>query len=171
MVKRNQIHFPLSKICLLIFLLPSIIFSQENMDNMLDSLLAYSAPIIKVEAIDSQENFIFLDAREIIEYETSHIPKAIFVGFENFKSQIVTEKISNKNQAIIVYCSVGYRSEIIANKLIEQGYTNVQNLYGGIFDWKNKENLVVDQQEITTDKIHTYSKEWSKWLTNGIKIY
>ena len=39
---------------------------------------------------------------------------------------------------IIVYCSIGVRSEDIGEKLKELGYTKILNLYGGIFDWKNK---------------------------------
>jgi len=33
-----------------------------------------------------------------------------------------------------VYCSLGIRSEVIAKKLKKAGYTNVFNLYGGIFE-------------------------------------
>ncbi|MEN8818965.1 MAG: rhodanese-like domain-containing protein, partial [Polaribacter sp.] len=51
------------------------------------------------------------------------------------------------------------------------GYTNVLNLYGGIFEWKNKGNLVFDSNGNATEKIHVFSKEWSKWLLKGKKVY
>ena len=76
----------------------------------------------------------------------------------------------NKNKTIVVYCSIGYRSEKIAEKLRRKGYT-VFNLYGGIFDWKNKGNTVVDSLGNTTEKVHAYNEAWSKWLFNGQKVY
>ena len=79
--------------------------------------------------------------------------------------------MADKNATIIVYCSVGIRSEDIAEKLQKAGYKNVFNLFGGIFEWKNKQNVVVDTNNNPTEKVHTFSKEWSKWLKKGIKVY
>ncbi len=45
---------------------------------------------------------------------------------------------------VVVYCSVGYRSEKIAEKLKAAGYKNVFNLYGGIFEWENQNLPVYD---------------------------
>ncbi len=59
----------------------------------------------------------------------------------------------------------------IANKLKKVGYTNVQNLYGGIFEWKNNHLPVVNAVGKPTDSIHAYSKQWGKYLQNGIKVY
>jgi hypothetical protein len=44
-------------------------------------------------------------------------------------------------------------------------------LYGGIFEWKNNDFPVFNSEGKETDKIHAFSKEWSKYLYNGIKIY
>ena len=71
----------------------------------------------------------------------------------------------------MVYCSLGVRSEDIAEKLKKAGYTAVFNLYGGIFEWKNKGFSVVDLQNKETQKVHAYSKNWGKWLLKGEKIY
>ncbi|MBC8047867.1 MAG: rhodanese-like domain-containing protein, partial [Fimbriimonadaceae bacterium] len=78
--------------------------------------------------------------------------------------------ISN-DEKIVVYCSVGYRSEKITEKLIAAGYTNVSNLYGGIFEWMNQENNIVDANGELTNKIHAYSKIWGVWLSEGEKVY
>ena len=40
-----------------------------------------------------------------------------------------------------------------------------------IFEWKNNGGKVIDNQNIETDKIHTFSKEWSIYLEKGTKIY
>ena len=82
-------------------------------------------------------NAFILDAREKEEYSTSHLKNAIFVGHTTFELDSVLTKIPNKNSEIVVYCSIGIRSETIASKLKKAGYSNVFNLYGGIFEWKN----------------------------------
>jgi hypothetical protein len=70
-----------------------------------------------------------------------------------------------------VYCSVGYRSERIGEKLLKLGYTDVVNLYGGIFEWKNQGLDVYNSSNYPTDSVHTYNKSWGKWLVKGIKVY
>lgn len=76
-----------------------------------------------------------------------------------------------KNAQIIIYCSIGARSQTIAEKLIEAGYTNVQNLYGGIFHWANSGYPMVNDQSKSTGSVHGYSKEWAKWVTTGAIVY
>ena len=72
---------------------------------------------------------------------------------------------------MVVYCSVGYRSERIGEKMQKMGFENVSNLYGGIFDWKNQGNTVINLNQEPTDSVHTYNRNWSQWLYNGIKVY
>ena len=54
---------------------------------------------------------------------------------------------------------------------MKAGYTNVYNLYGGIFEWKNKNFIVIDSEEKETNKVHTYNRDWSKWLKKGEKVF
>lgn len=156
------------------FLISSISLSAQNgLDKLLKESNTESIPYITVEELakEDKNNILLLDAREKKEFKTSHIENAIFVGYDFFNLKKTTKKLNNKDQKIIVYCSLGIRSEDIAEKLKKAGYTNVYNLYGGIFEWKNKSNTVIDKKGIPTEKIHTFSKEWSQWLTNGEKIY
>jgi rhodanese-related sulfurtransferase len=41
----------------------------------------------------------------------------------------------SKDQEVYVYCAVGARSEEAARMLIQQGYTKVYHLQGGIQGW------------------------------------
>ncbi len=77
----------------------------------------------------------------------------------------------DKNELIVVYCSIGLRSAKIAQQLKDEGYTNVFNLYGGIFEWKNNNFLVFDLNGQKTEKVHVYNKYWSKWLIKGEKVF
>ncbi|MBU2062476.1 MAG: rhodanese-like domain-containing protein [Bacteroidetes bacterium] len=130
-----------------------------------------SVPYIQVAELKDKKNLIYLDAREPKEYQVSHIKNALFVGYDDFKSEIVTSKIKDKSTAIVVYCSIGVRSENIGEKLQQLGYTNVYNLYGGIFKYKNEGGTVYNLQNKPTDSVHTYNKKWSKYLTKGNKVY
>ncbi len=114
------------------------------------------------------ENVVILDIRSDEEFGVSHIEGAQLVDYENFDIEDLAS--IDKEAEIIVYCSVGYRSERVGEKLIDRGYQNVNNLYGGIFQWKNTDYQVVNDNG-TTDSVHTYNRSWSKWLTKGIKVY
>ena len=145
-------------------------FGQNSVDKVLKLYNSEKIPYIKADEASKIKSAIFLDAREIEEYTTSHIEGAIYVGYKKFDKSVV-EKIADKNATIIVYCSIGVRSERIGDKLFKLGYKNVLNLYGGIFEWKNNDFKVVNSNNIETDSVHTYNKKWSKYLKKGVKVY
>lgn len=166
----------MKKISFILFalLLAASASAQKTLDDLLQLYNTRSVPYISVEELrmlQLNEDIVILDARETNEFETSHIATSQCVGFDQFSAEAVSKKIKDKNTPIVVYCSLGIRSEQVGEKLKKAGYTNVQNLYGGIFEWKNKEYPVLDLSEKETDSIHTFSKLWSKWLLNGIKKY
>jgi len=137
---------------------------------MLSSLLSHSVTEISAKEIDAnKENLIFIDSREKEEYEVSHIKDAIWVGYDSL--DFTNVDCLDKNSRLIVYCSVGYRSEKVAEKLKAKGFTNVSNLYGGIFEWKNQGYEVVDEKNQPTDSVHAYNKVWGIWLNKGVKVY
>jgi rhodanese-related sulfurtransferase len=137
---------------------------------MIDNTLDKTVPFIKAKELrENNQNYTILDIRELKEYNVSHIKNAISISFNDFKVKIIKDKI-DKNTPIVVYCSIGYRSEKVGEKLLNEGFT-VYNLYGGIFNWKNSNNPIVDNNEIATQKVHCFNQEWSKWLLKGEKIY
>ncbi|WP_028283327.1 rhodanese-like domain-containing protein [Olleya marilimosa] len=146
--------------------------AQDTLDELLKKHNKNSVPYITVQELAMPKtDAIILDAREPKEFEVSHIKNATLVGYDFFDIKKVTEKYTNKDQKIVVYCSIGIRSENIAKKLKDEGYTNVFNLYGGIFEWKNNDFTVVDSEDNETEQIHTFNEAWSKWLTKGIKVF
>jgi len=169
----KEILFKMKKIFLFILLsIPALGFSQESLSDLLNKHNTKSVPYISVEELAMPKTeVILLDAREPKEYEVSHLKDAINVGYNEFDIAETTKLIENKEQTLVVYCSLGIRSEDIAEKLSKAGYKNVLNLYGGIFEWKNKGFDVYDSTDTKTEKIHTFSSEWSKWLINGEKVY
>jgi rhodanese-related sulfurtransferase len=136
---------------------------------LLKTLLSHSVPEISVDQVSTRENVILLDAREYDEFAVSHLEGAHFVGYNNFTVDLV--KSLDRNAQLLVYCSVGYRSEKIAYKLKSEGFKNVSNLYGGIFEWVNQGHPIVDSAGKRTKRIHGYTKAWGIWLNSGEKVY
>lgn len=136
---------------------------------LLKKLLKHDVPEISIDSLSKiKQSVLLLDARELEEFNVSHLSNAKFVGYKTFN--IDSLSYTDKNQPMVVYCSVGYRSEKITEKLISAGFTNVQNLYGGIFEWKNKKQDVFDANGVTNN-VHPYSKTWGLWLKNADKVY
>lgn len=170
LLKRNG---SMKKTALYIALLITTVgFSQQSLSQLLKKYNTGAVPYISAEDLSRLENnVVLLDAREPKEYKVSHLKNALHVGYDDFDIALVKKRVTNKKQKIIVYCSLGVRSEVVGMKLKAAGYTNIQNLYGGIFEWKNQNFKVYDASEKETENIHAYSKSWSKWLLKGTKVY
>ncbi|MFC4095156.1 rhodanese-like domain-containing protein [Euzebyella saccharophila] len=147
------------------------LYGQSKIDKALKRWNKESVPYIEVEELKNNTSAVLLDARKREEFEVSHFKDAIWVGHNDFQMDQVTEKIANKDQEIVVYCSIGVRSENIGEKLMKAGYTNVRNLYGGIFQWKNNGLPVFDKNGMETQKVHAFNKQWGKLLKKGEKVY
>ncbi|SNT16278.1 Rhodanese-related sulfurtransferase [Ekhidna lutea] len=155
-----------------ILLLISTITScgQKTFDEKMESLYKKTVPLIKADSLKPKlAGVVILDTRSEEEYQVSHINGARFVDYDNFE----VGQVSNisKDTEVIVYCSVGYRSERVGEKLQKAGYTNVKNLYGGIFGWKNEGFEVVGMNNLPTDSVHVYNRLWGRWLFKGTKVY
>jgi rhodanese-related sulfurtransferase len=120
------------------------------------------------EKIEHEEVFV-LDSRESKEYLVSHIRGARYVGYDDFQISRVVD--IQHDSPIVVYCSVGKRSEDIAMKLKAAGYSNVLNHWGGIFDWTNQGYEVVNVHNEPVEIVHPYSRTWGIWVNRYEKVY
>jgi rhodanese-related sulfurtransferase len=139
---------------------------NPKFEQRINRLIDFSVPTLNVDSFATRaDEYLILDAREREEYEVSHIPNAQYLGYKNFDPMLL-EQVA-KDQKIVLYCSVGYRSEKIGDQLMKLGFTNVHNLYGSIFEWINQGHPVVDKNGEPTNKVHTYNSKWSKWVMEG----
>ncbi|MEP2936030.1 MAG: rhodanese-like domain-containing protein [Gilvibacter sp.] len=165
------------KILLLIISLAvcQIGLAQKSLQQVLDVYNAHSVSYISVQQLKQltvgQKPVAILDARELDEFEVSRIPGAVYVGYKKFSKQQIANQIKDKQTPIVVYCSIGIRSEVIGERLQKMGYTNVKNLYGGIFEWKNNGYNVINKQGEITEQVHACNTHWSQWLVKGEKVY
>ena len=84
--------------------------------------------------MDTETDFIIVDARTIEEFNDGHIEGAILIP-EYEIGERAEKELPNKEQLILVYCRSGRRSKIAAQALADLGYTNVKE-FGGIIDWQ-----------------------------------
>ncbi|GAB2478682.1 hypothetical protein GCM10011375_18310 [Hymenobacter qilianensis] len=140
---------------------------------MLRTLYRETVPTIQAAALadllqDKPKKVLLLDTRAPAEYKVSHLTGARFVDFSSFKKNDF--KSFPRDQTVVVYCSVGYRSERVGERLKNLGFRDVRNLYGGIFQWVNEGRPVYNAAG-PTRQIHPYSALWSVWLRQGEQVY
>lgn len=137
---------------------------------MADQMAAGDTPNMSVAELRKQKSqVVLLDTRTKAEYEVSHIPGARWVGYDEF--DITTLADLPKDATLVAYCSVGYRSERIGDKLREAGFDRVYNLHGSIFKWVNMGYPIVDAKGQRTNRVHGYNEKWSRWLKRGEVVY
>ena len=102
-----------------------------------------------------------LDARNQVEYTVSQIKAAERI--DPLVPDLAALLTVPKDTPIVVYCSVGYRSSKIAQKLEQEGFSSVFNLSGGIFQWAN-EGRPLFQGDRPTQFVHPYNARWGKLL-------
>ena len=84
--------------------------------------------------MDTETNYIIIDARTEEEFKEGHIEGAILIP-EYEIAERAEKELPDKDQLILVYCRSGRRSKIAAQALADLGYTNVKE-FGGIIDWQ-----------------------------------
>jgi rhodanese-related sulfurtransferase len=144
-----------------------------KIEHALKKMLKGSVPVISTDilfnSISCQLDWVLLDSRELAEFEISHLPNAKWVGHSDFSMLRVSH--IPKNVKVVVYCSIGVRSENIADKLMGAGFSNVWNLYGGIFTWANEHKSLVKQNQKPTLVVHGYDQKWLKLLDHRIHVF
>lgn len=113
---------------------------------------------------------VLFDVRAEAEYEVSHLPGA--VRAESTEAALAhlqaREAGLDRTRAIVVYCSVGYRSSRLATALAAEGFTNVRNLEGSIFAWANAGHaLVRDGAEVR--EVHPFDGDWGELLLRELR--
>jgi rhodanese-related sulfurtransferase len=109
---------------------------------------------------------LLLDARADIEYRVSQIRGAVHINPGRPSLRPLRGRATN--DPIVVYSSVGYRGARLADWLERQGFTNVRNLAGGIFEWANEDRPVVRDAR-PTPEVHPYDRRWGFLLESRFR--
>lgn len=130
------------------------------------SSTASSAASSAVSSAESLKQIVLLDTRTPEEYRVSRIGNAINVSPDATEFPMLDSL--PKDTPIVAYCSVGYRSSEIAQRLADAGFTNVENLEGSIFKWAN-EGRPVQSSTGPVQEVHPYNPVWGKFLQKELR--
>lgn len=145
---------------------PRLKTGHVPLDEKLARLVTADQNAISAAEAEALEKAIFLDAREPEEYAVSHLPGALHVGYNYLNVNVLGG--FDKFRPVVVYCTVGYRSERAAKELRKAGFTRVYNLYGSLYAWKLAGFPLEDQNGQPTERLHTYSRKWGSFVPDSI---
>src|SRR5258708_10999742 len=100
---------------------------------------------------------LFLDIREVDEWQEGHIVGALHIPRGNLESR-VEGLIPDKNREIFIYCAAGSRSAFAAKALGELGYSDVASVAGGFSDWKRNGYDFTTPKTLTPAQRSRYSR-------------
>ncbi len=110
----------------------------------------------------SDTDILLIDTREPDEYAVSHLQGAHLAT--NIRDTLkVIESAPQDNPIVVLYCSVGYRSSKIAQRLERMGIKHVFNLEGSLFQWAN-EGRALHRGADRVRSVHPFDKDWGRLL-------
>lgn len=109
---------------------------------------------------------LLLDARTEAEYQVGHLRDA--VRMDAGRPSLRPLRGRAPNDPLVVYGSTGYRGARLAHWLVGQGFTNVRNLAGGIFEWANQDRPLFRDGRPTA-QVHPYDRRWGLMLESRFR--
>lgn len=82
--------------------------------------------------LDRGDKVLVLDVREPWEYNVAHLEAAVLVPLSQIRMRLGE---LDKGAEIVVQCHHGNRSQVVGQFLLQNGFSNVANLEGGIDAW------------------------------------
>ncbi|MBK9213818.1 MAG: rhodanese-like domain-containing protein [Saprospiraceae bacterium] len=83
--------------------------------------------------LDNGDDFIFIDVRELHEYEEFNLG-AILIPLGEIMQGIETYS-DKKDSEVVLHCRSGNRSGMAKTLFEQNGFKNVRNLTGGVLAW------------------------------------
>jgi rhodanese-related sulfurtransferase len=86
--------------------------------------------------IESEAEFVLVDALSPLSYAASHLPGAISMPPDRV-DELAGRRIPDRDTEVVVYCSSATcdASRKVSNRLLELGYRNVGHYRDGKNDW------------------------------------
>ena len=104
---------------------------------------------------------VLLDVRTEAEFKVSHLLGARRVDPEAKAEDVLP--LIERDRPVVAYCSVGYRSSAMVDRLRKAGVAKVFNLEGSIFQWAN-EGRPLQRDGKTATTVHPYNATFGKML-------
>lgn len=108
--------------------------SNTKPTNTMDNQDEISVEQLKSK-LDEPFNGLLLDVSEPWEYNVAHIDAARHVPMGDIPEFVSELKTMGEDQELLVICKSGGRSGRVMDYLVDQGFTNVYNVSGGMDAW------------------------------------
>jgi len=117
----------------------------------MDMVKAAKALITEINVTQANEllksGSIAIDVRELLEYETGHIPNACHISRGMLEFMIGNHpEFQDKTRSIVVYCKSGGRSALATATLQQLGFTNIHSMLGGFDLWSEGSDIPPETQ-------------------------
>jgi len=96
---------------------------------------------------------VVIDARSEAERAVSTLPAAVS------EHDYLADPGRFAGKKAVIYCTIGYRSGILAQKLAAKGIA-AANLAAGILGWLHAGGPLVDASGTPTRRVHVYGRTW-----------
>lgn len=102
--------------------------------------------------------FQLLDVRTAGEYQQVHLPNALQADWTQSAEFTERVKYLDKNKPVLIYCASGGRSGQAGQWMVQQGFTQVTNLAGGIIAWKQAGLPVISDAGLPSMTMEEYKR-------------
>lgn len=109
-----------------------------------------------------------LDVRAADEYVVSHLRGAVRVDPDASAAEVLAR--IDPRRPVVAYCSVGYRSSVLVQRLRDAGFTQAANLEGSIFAWAN-EGRPLESAAGAVSVVHPYDATYGRLLEEAHRAW
>jgi len=130
------------KLSLLIFISILTLSCTDKKNSKTDKQLGEIKQISALEFKENSKNNSVIDIRTPQEYSQGHIEGAVNI---NYYDKTFLEQVAklDKEKPIYIYCRSGSRTSSAAKKLKKIGFSEVNDLEGGIISWSRNQYKIV----------------------------
>ncbi|EPR35433.1 Rhodanese-like protein [Alkalidesulfovibrio alkalitolerans DSM 16529] len=101
---------------------------------------------------------VFVDVREPREMAVSTIPGAL--SEDGFLAALAHDPEAFSGKIVIGYCTISYRSGVLAERLAERHGFTMLNLRAGILGWLHVGGSLVGPDGKPSNRVHVYGASW-----------
>ncbi|MDX2231033.1 MAG: rhodanese-like domain-containing protein [Leptolyngbyaceae cyanobacterium bins.349] len=132
---------------------------QQRIEELYQTYAQHFPDVVEISVpalmqLQQTQSVVLVDVRSPQEQAVSRLPGAITLAeFEQHRDRYC-------DRPIVAYCTIGYRSGLLAKDLQQQGIP-VQNLRGSVLSWTHAGGHFVTPDGQPTQKVHVYGKRWN----------
>jgi rhodanese-related sulfurtransferase len=144
----------------------SLDLASEHIEKEFDDVDHISTDTLAALLDADRSKVLLIDTRAPDEYAVSRIPGALNAQDPKAVKAILETLKTGDLSSIITYCSIGYRSAELAEKLEKDDDVDlpVKNVLGSIFQWANEDRPLETPDGKPATKVHPFNETWGRLL-------